>query len=118
MSKTKVAQPPNHGKTRPSESKTEPRPTELEHAELTTHFVDFDHCQDENPLRVLVAAEKTARALQFAIQGMNQELDHSMTREEDIDILAEMATGLWLFCNQAKTLAAKQATPAAAGGAR
>ncbi len=114
----KAAQPANHGKTRLAESKPEPRPTPLEHAELTTHFVDYSLCQDDDPLCVVVAAEKTARALQLAIQGLQEELKHTMVTEEDIDLLAEMATGLFLFCGQAKKLAAQQATPVAAGGAQ
>ncbi|MCX5733730.1 MAG: hypothetical protein NTW68_05335 [candidate division NC10 bacterium] len=114
----KAAQPANHSKTRLPESKPEPGPTPLERAEMATLFVDYDHCQDDDPLVVLVAAEKTARALQLAIQGIGQELEHSVPREEDIGLLSEMSNALWLFCCQAKKLAAKQPAPAAAGGAR
>ena len=89
-------------------------PTPLEHTERVITFVDYDLCQEENLLWVTVAAQKTARALQLAIQGMSQELEHSVTSQEDIDLLAEMAVGLRLFCDQAKTLAAKQLEPAKA----
>jgi hypothetical protein len=69
MKKRSVAS--SHAKSKPksSEKTPEKRPTRMEHAEVTTIFVDYSNSQDEDLARVTVAAQKTARALELASRG-------------------------------------------------
>jgi len=66
--------------------------------------VDYAHSDDKDPLRVVVAAQKTARALHLAIEGLYVETEHTTLDSEDVDLLNEMAAGVVLFCDQAKKL--------------
>lgn len=90
----------------PPEAKLEQAPTRLERAEQCAPFVNFEYSQGEDLVDVLVVATKTARALQLAIGGIRNESEHTMTSDEDFDLLGEMAAGVWLFCDQAKKLIA------------
>jgi len=113
MSKSTVAKIVPKGKPQPPKPQPEPRPTRMEHAERTTIFVDYEHSGDKDPLRVAVAAQKTARALHLAIGGLYVETEHSMLDSEDVDLLCEMAAGVVLFCDQAKKLVAEDQVAAA-----
>lgn len=115
MSKPSLA--PRRGKRKPPEHKPPDAPTDIELAERCVLFVDYAICQSHNLVEVLVAAEKTARALHLAILGLDSENEHTSATDEDFGLLGEMAGGLSLFCTQAKKLIAEgqaAATPARA----
>jgi len=113
MSKNTVAKIVPKGKPQPPKPQPESMPTRMEHAERTTIFVDYTNADDKDPLRVVVAAQKTARALHLAIEGLYVETEHTTLDSEDIDLLSEMAVGVLLCCDQAKKLVAEGQVAAA-----
>lgn len=89
-------------KKRASQAEPEPMPTRMEHAQCVVSFVDHSLSETEDLVSVVVAAEKTARALKLAIGGLG--LEHEDPTQEDFTLLREMAVGLWMFCDQAKCI--------------
>ena len=106
MSEKSVASTPAKSKPHVAEKPPEPRPTRMEHAELTVAAVDFALSQEEDLVRVVVAADKLSRAVELGIIGFRDSFRREVFDEEDLGILQELAFGLQLICHQAKLLVA------------
>jgi hypothetical protein len=97
----------------PPGPKPEQAPITIERAEQCVPFVNFDWVESKDLVEVVVVAGKTARALQLAIGGLRKHCEHSEPRDEDFDLLDEMAMALWLVCEQTKDLVAEGQAAAA-----
>jgi len=104
MSKRSVAPAPTTSKPPAPEKAPEPRPTRMEHAELTVVTVDYALSQEDDLVRVVVAADKLSRSVELGISGFLDSCRREVADEDDLDVLQEMAIGLRMVCDQAKQL--------------